>query len=171
MWLKLRWVYKSRPTVSGSDGVCVCVRAVVVVGGVLEFDGLLIKAICESCSSWFLTPGVSFTRRFDKNSESVHPEMRETGFSVSEREVRQTWERGVTPSPFTKRGKLSPESVAMVTESVKFRSFLQQILSFSLSPPSFNARNTVSFPHSFTQSVYHAHFSQVLLTDQKAWLI
>ncbi len=49
----------------------------------------------------------------------------------------------------------------MVTESVKltwsFAGFLQQTSSLSLFPLS----NVVSFPHSFIQSIYHAHFSWV----------
>ncbi len=110
--------------------------------------------------SW--NPGIRFTKQVQWKLWVCSPwNQRNSGFSVSQRKVSQIWERGITPACFAKRGNLSSESVTMVTESVKltwsFAGFLQQTSSLSLFPLS----NVVSFPHSFIQSIYYAHFSWV----------
>jgi len=56
--------------------------------------------------------------RFSENSEFINPEMRETEFSVSQRQVIQTRERGVTLACFRERGNLSYRSVTIVTDSM-----------------------------------------------------
>ena len=56
--------------------------------------------------------------RLSENSEFINPEMKETEFSISQREVTQTRERGVTLACFRKRGNLSSRSVTIVTDSM-----------------------------------------------------
>ena len=103
--------------------------------------------------------------RFSENSESVNPEMRETEFSVSQREVTQTRERGVTLACFTERGNLSSRSVTMVTYSMNLTwsgpGFSQQTLSFSLSPPSFS--HTRYLTSSFIQSAAGEFWLSIVL--------
>ena len=103
-------------------------------------------------------PGVRSQSRFSENPEFINPEMREIlSFSVSQREVTQTRERGVTLACFRERGNLSSRPVTVVTDSMNLTwsgpGFSQWPLSFSLSPPSFShTRHLISLAGEFWRS-------------------
>lgn len=83
------------------------------------------------------------TLKWEKKSE----------FSISQREVTQTRETGITLACFRKRGNLSSRSVSnRLYEPNLDQFFLNEPWVF-LSPPSFRATNAIWFPHSFNQQV------------------
>ena len=113
------------------------------------------KTYHHSSSRWCYVTRCPFHKAGLVKTESVNPEIRETEFSVSQREVTQTRERRITLACFTERGNLNSQSVTVVTDSMNLTwsrpCFCQWTSSFSLFPPSFShTRDLIS---SFIQSV------------------